>query len=76
LRRHCVVVLGLITVLILPGRMEGKLEVKLALDEEEIKPAGEAIFTIGYDNNEYDSRLTHTSLYGTIFPQRVKENVK
>jgi len=48
--------------------MESKLEVKLALDEEEIKPGGEAIFTIVYDNNGYDSRLTHTSLYGTIFP--------
>ena len=38
--------------------MEGKPEAELAPDEEEIKPGGEAIITIVYDNNEYDSRLT------------------
>lgn len=56
--RHCDVALGLFTVLILSGCMEGKLEVELAPHEEEIEPGGEAIVTIVYDNNEYDSRLT------------------
>ena len=45
------------TMLVLSGCMEGKLEVDLTPDEGEIKPGAEATIAIAYDNNEYDSRL-------------------